>query len=105
MCIRDRLYKVLPTALVAAAMRPSMARRELEERCDRLIEILEMAGANLDVRSGREAVGAATDALAARGIIVIQGDRHRIRQRNVVRYYSRTIQHLLSDRGHSALTH
>lgn len=100
-----RLYKVLPTALVSAAMRPSIARGELEERIDRLIAILKMAGANLDVQSGREAVDAAADAMEARGIIVIQGDRHRIRQRNVVRYYSRTIQHLLSDRGHSTLTH
>ena len=100
-----RLYKVLPTALVSAAMRPSIARGELEERIDRLIAILKMAGANLDVQSGREAVNAAAAAMEARGIIVIQGDRHRIRQRNVVRYYSRTIQHLLSDRGHSALTH
>ena len=100
-----RLYKVLPTALVSAAMRPSIGRHELEERCDRLIEILELAGADLDVRSGRAAVEAATESLAARGIIVIQGDRHRIRLRNVVRYYSRTIQHLLTDRGHSTLTH
>ena len=100
-----RLYKVLPSALVSAAMRPSIGRSELEERIDRLIAILEMAGANLDVHSGREAVDAAAEAMEARGIIVIQGDRHRIRQRNVLRYYSRTIQHLLSDRGHSALTH
>ena len=100
-----RLYKVLPSALVAAAMRPSIGRSELEERIDRLIAILKMAGANLDVHSGREAVDAAAEAMEARGIIVIQGDRHRIRQRNVLRYYSRTIQHLLSDRGHSALTH
>ena len=100
-----RLYKVLPSALVSAAMRPSIGRSELEERIDRLIAILEMAGANLDVHSGREAVDAAAEAMEARGIIVIQGDRHRIRQRNVLRYYSRTIQHLLSDRGHSTLTH
>ena len=100
-----RRYKVLPTALVSAAMRPSIVRGELEERIDRLIAILKMAGANLDVQSGREAVDAAADAMEARGIIVIQGDRHRIRQRNVVRYYSRTIQHLLSDHGHSTLTH
>ena len=100
-----RLYKVLPTALVSAAMRPSIGRGELEDRIDRLIEILEIAGADLDVQSGREAADAATEAMAERGIIVIQGDRHRIRQRNVIRYYRRTIQHLLSDRGHSALTH
>ena len=100
-----RLYKVLPTALVSTAMRPSICRRELEDRIDQLMEILRMAGANLDVPSGRAAVDAAAEAMAERGIIAIQGDRHRIRQRNVIRYYSRTIQHLLADRGHSALTH
>src|SRR5256714_7948616 len=31
------LYKVLPTAIFAAAMRPSIARRDLESRIDRLI--------------------------------------------------------------------
>ena len=34
------LYKVLPTALFAAAMRPSITRRDLEGRIDRLIEEL-----------------------------------------------------------------
>ena len=32
-----RLYKVLPTALVAASLRPSMERTELEDRVDQLI--------------------------------------------------------------------
>src|SRR5437870_5511736 len=32
------LHKVLPTALFASAMRPSIARRDLEERIDRLID-------------------------------------------------------------------
>ena len=100
-----RLCKVLPTALVSAAMRPSLGRRELEERIDQLLEILRMAGANLDVRTGREALDAAAEPLAARGIIVIQGSRHRIRQRGLLRYYTRSIRHLLHDRGRSALTH
>ena len=34
------LYKVLPTAVFAAAMRPSITRRDLESRIDRLIEEL-----------------------------------------------------------------
>ncbi len=57
--IRDaigRLYKVLPTAVVAAAMRPSITRRELESRADELIETLGAAGANLGVDDGRQAV-------------------------------------------------
>src|SRR5204862_7397397 len=57
--VRDRIgqaYKVLPTALVAAAMRPSIARRELEGRVDDLIGELSSRRANLGVSSGREAV-------------------------------------------------
>src|SRR5213594_2050941 len=41
------LYKVLPTALFAAAMRPSTTRRDLESRIDALIEELAVRRANL----------------------------------------------------------
>ena len=100
-----RLYKVVPTALVAAAIRPSIARAELEDRIDQMIEILRSAEANLDVTSGRAAVDAATDLLATRGIIVVEGDRYRVRERNVLRYYARTIDHLLKHRGGSGQMH
>ena len=100
-----RLYTVVPTALVAAAMRPSIRRSELEDQIDRLIEILRASGARLDVETGREAVEAATEPLTTRGILVIEGDRYRVRERTVLRYYARTIEHLLRDRGRSALTH
>src|SRR5437667_4053339 len=46
------LHKVLPTAVFAAAMRPSIARRDLEIRIDRLIEELGARHANLAVASG-----------------------------------------------------
>jgi len=100
-----RLYKVTPTALVAAAIRPSISRVELEGRIDQLIGILESAGANLDVATGREAVEAAREPLAARGIIVVEGQRFRVRERVVLRYYARSLDHLLAHRGESALTH
>ena len=100
-----RLYTVVPSALVAAAMRPSIRRDELEDQIDRLIELLRAAGARLDVGTGREAVGAAIEPLATRGILVVEGDRYRVRERTVLRYYARTIEHLLKDRGRSALTH
>ncbi len=100
-----RLYTVVPSALVAAAMRPSIRRDELEDQIDRLIELLRAAGARLDVGTGREAVGAAIEPLATRRILVVEGDRYRIRERTVLRYYARTIEHLLKDRGRSALTH
>ena len=100
-----RLYTVVPSALVAAAMRPSIRRDELEDQIDRLIEILRASGARLDVETGREAVEAATQPMATRGILVVEGDRYRVRERTVLRYYARTIEHLLKDRGRSALTH
>lgn len=100
-----RLYKVVPTALVAAAMRPSMERAALEDGIDQLIELLRSAGANLDVTSGRAAVDAATELLVTRGVLVVEGSRYRVRQRMVLRYYARTIEHLLIHRGKSARTH
>jgi glycerol-3-phosphate O-acyltransferase len=97
--IRDaigRLCKVLPTAIVAAAMRPAITRRELESRADDLIDALKSAGANLGVRDGRHAIEEGAEPLAARNIIVVErGGRFRVRERTVLRYYARTVQHLL----------
>ncbi|HEX5475196.1 MAG TPA: 1-acyl-sn-glycerol-3-phosphate acyltransferase [Vicinamibacterales bacterium] len=100
------LYKVLPTAVVAAAMRPSITRRELEGRADAVIASLRAVGANLGVETGRDAVAQGAERLAERGIIHIEpgGARFRVRERTVLRYYARTLQHLLaprqSDRTH-----
>jgi 1-acyl-sn-glycerol-3-phosphate acyltransferase len=98
--IRDRigrLYKILPTAIVAAAMRPSTTRRELEERADELIGVLRSAGANMGVKDGRQAVDAAVEPLVARNVIFVErGGRVRVRERTVLRYYARTIQHLVA---------
>ena len=59
-----RLYKVLPTAVLAAAMRPSITRRELEARAEAIIETVRAAGGNLGVTSGREAVEEGAEPLA-----------------------------------------
>jgi glycerol-3-phosphate O-acyltransferase len=100
-----RLYKVLPTAIVAAAMRPSIARRDLESRADNLIEVMRQANANLAVHTGRDAVELGTAMLADRGVIHVErGGRYRVRERTVLRYYARTIQHLLVPRR-TARTH
>jgi glycerol-3-phosphate O-acyltransferase len=93
------LYKVLPTALFAAAMRPHIARRDLEARIDRLIEELAAKHANLGVNSGREAVDEAAEPLETRGIVVAERGRFRVRERTVLRYYARTIEHLLVTTG------
>jgi glycerol-3-phosphate O-acyltransferase len=100
------LYKVLPTAVVAAALRPSISRRDLETRCDAIIDTLAAAGANMGVRSGRDAVDAASEPLVARNVIHIEpGGRFRIRERTVLRYYARTIQHLVTDGRRPPRTH
>ncbi|MEE2636715.1 MAG: hypothetical protein VYE68_05710, partial [Acidobacteriota bacterium] len=100
-----RLYKVLPTALVATALRPSMPRQALEDRIDQLLDALRLIPANLGVESGRDAVEQATGPLATRGVIAVEGNRYRVRQRHVLRYYGRTLNHLLNHRGGSNLTH
>ncbi|HJZ77405.1 MAG TPA: 1-acyl-sn-glycerol-3-phosphate acyltransferase [Vicinamibacterales bacterium] len=100
--VRNRigmLYKVLPTAVFAAAMRPNIARRDLESRIDRLIEELAAKHANLGVTSGRQAVEEAAEPLTTRGIVVAERGRFRVRERTVLRYYGRTIEHLLVTTG------
>ena len=100
--VRNRigvLYKVLPTALFAAAMRPNIARRDLESRIDRLIEELAARHANLGVTSGRQAIEEAAEPLETRGIVVAERNRFRVRERTVLRYYARTIEHLLVTTG------
>jgi hypothetical protein len=100
--IRDSigaLYKALPTAIVAAAMRPSITRRELEGRADAIIDALRQSNANLAATNGRDAVEAGAQMLADRNIIHLErGGRYRVRERTVLRYYARTIQHLLVPR-------
>ena len=93
------LYKVLPTALFAAAMRPSITRPDLEARIDRLIEELAARHANLGVTSGRQTVEEAVEPLETRGIVVAEAGRFRVRERTVLRYYARTIEHLLVTTG------
>jgi glycerol-3-phosphate O-acyltransferase len=93
------LYKVLPTALFAAAMRPSITRRDLEERIDRMIEELAAKRANLGVSSGRQAVEEAAEPLETRNIVMLERGRFRVRDRSVLRYYARTIEHLLITPG------
>ena len=91
-----RLYKVLPTAVVASAMRPSITRRDLAARADAVLDTLRANRANLGVESGAEAVDAALEPLETRGILVVDRDRVRVRDRNVLRYYARALDHLLA---------
>jgi glycerol-3-phosphate O-acyltransferase len=90
-----RLYKVLPTALVATAMRPSIGRADLIARVSAFIDTLAARAANLDVRDAASAVDEGAELLEARGIVVVEPGRLRVRDRSVLRYYARTIEHLL----------
>ena len=90
-----KLYKVLPTAVVASAMRPSLLRRDLETRVEAVLEQLQLAHANLAVTDAREVVDQALPVMRKRRIIAAERGRLRVRNRNVLKYYARTIQHLL----------
>jgi glycerol-3-phosphate O-acyltransferase len=90
------LFKVTPTALVAAAMKPSIETRDLEERIDRMLDQLRQRGANLAVDSGRQAVAEATGAFEKRGVLVVEQGRLRVRNRMMLRYYGRMLDHLFA---------
>lgn len=91
------LHKVLPTALVAQAMRPSATRREMEGRVAGLLDVLASRGANLGaVESAKQAVEQGIELLILRSVIVPESQRYRVRDRTLLRYYARSIEHLLS---------
>jgi glycerol-3-phosphate O-acyltransferase len=90
-----RLYKVLPTAIVCAAMHPSITKKDLEARSDALLDKLRAAGANLGVDGAREAVDEGAAHLRKRHVITYERGRYRVRDRSVLRYYARTISHLV----------
>jgi glycerol-3-phosphate O-acyltransferase len=92
------LYKILPTALVASAVRPQMTRSELVARVDDLVGKLKEKNANLAVKHGRQAVDEGVEALTERGVLVSERQHLRIRDRIVLRYYARTIEHLAPSR-------
>jgi glycerol-3-phosphate O-acyltransferase len=93
------LYKVLPTAVFAAGMRPSIARKDLESRIDYILEALASRHANMAVTSGKQAIEEAIEPLETRGVVVAERGRFRVRERTVLRYYARTIEHLLVPPG------
>jgi len=90
------LYKVLPTAIIASVMRPNIEREVLSARADARIRELEGRGANLAVMTGPRALDEALEPMIERGILALDDrGRVRVRSRHLLRYYARTIQHLL----------
>jgi len=98
-----RLYKVVPTALVAAAMRPQITQADLAARIEDLIVSFNAEGANLAVRTAQQALDEGVALLSERGILVQERQRLRVRDRIALRYYARTIEHLVTRRR--GLTH
>jgi glycerol-3-phosphate O-acyltransferase len=94
-----RLYKVVPTAVLAAAMTASASRAELGDRINVILDALRAANANLGVETADEVLALASEPLATRNIIVVENGRYRVRERNVLRYYARSIAHLLTPPG------
>src|SRR5512135_612103 len=90
-----RIYKVLPTAVVAASMRPSVVNRVLEWRIEAVLEKLQAAGANLETTDVKETLDRGVELLETRGILVVERGRYRVRERSALKYYARTITHLL----------
>jgi hypothetical protein len=100
-----RLHKALPTSIVAAAVRPSMSRRDLRSEVDRVLNALLSRGANLDSADSGAVLDAGVTLLEARGILVQERSVLRVRDRHALRYYARTIEHLLLPSRRSARTH
>lgn len=90
-----RLYKVLPTTVLSAAMHPSAPEAELRDDIARLLDGLRAAGAYMDIADADQVLAEATAPLEARGVIAVEDGRYRVRERNVLRYYARGIEHLL----------
>ena len=91
-----KLHKVLPTALVARAMRPSMPRRELVAQIATLVDQLRAVDANIAMTDARAIVDHGLPILEERGVLVVDGDVVRVRDRFVLRYYARQLHHLLA---------
>jgi glycerol-3-phosphate O-acyltransferase len=100
-----RQYKVLPTALVASVMSPRMARGELVARLDERIGALAAAGANLAVKSGRQAADEGVSLLVGRDVLLEERNIVRVRDRITLRYYARSIEHLLGHGRSHRTTH
>ena len=89
------LHKVVPTALVAAAMRPSSPPNELKARIAELVEILRARHANLASTDPQAIMENGTALLVDREAIAVDGGKYRVRDRTLLRYYARSIAHLI----------
>jgi glycerol-3-phosphate O-acyltransferase len=96
------LHKVVPTAIVAAAMRPSSPPHELRARIAELVDILRERGANLDATDPQEIMDRGATLLVDRDAMAVDDGRYRVRDRTLLRYYARSIAHLIAPRQQAA---
>ena len=95
------LYKVLPTAVIASVMRPCLEKPALADLVSARLEQLRARGANLAVKTGPQALDEALEPMIERGILALDDrGRVRVRSRQLLRYYGRTIQHLSEKPAH-----
>ena len=90
------LHKVVPTALVAAAMRPSSAPADLRARIAVLVDGLRERQANLDITDPQEIMERGIELLVDRDALAIDAGTYRVRDRTLLRYYARSIGHLIA---------
>jgi glycerol-3-phosphate O-acyltransferase len=100
-----RLHKVLPTAVVASAVRPSMSEADLRARVADLLGSLREHGANLDATDPGDVVERGVTDLARRGVLVRDRSVLRVRDRSVLRYYARSILHVSAPPRRTPRTH
>jgi len=90
------LHKVLPTAIVAAAMRPSSAPADLRARIAGLVDGLRERQANIDITDPQEIMERGAELLVDRDALAIDNGIYRVRDRTLLRYYARSIGHLIA---------
>jgi hypothetical protein len=86
----------VPTAIVAAAMRPSSPPSELRARIAELVDGLRERRANLDITDPQEIMERGAERLVDRDAMAVDGGLYRVRDRTLLRYYARSIAHLIS---------
>ena len=90
------LHKVLPTAVVAAAMRPSSPPHELKARIAELVDGLKARQANLSETNPQDIMERGVELLVDREALAVDNGLYRVRDRTLLRYYARSIAHLIS---------
>jgi glycerol-3-phosphate O-acyltransferase len=90
------LHKVVPTAIVAAAMRPSSPPQELRSRIAELVDVLRSRRANLDITDPQTIMERGSAQLVDRDAMAVVNGRYRVRDRTLLRYYARSIAHLIA---------